>query len=480
MKRILFVAAEAAPFAKTGGLGDVIGSLPVELVKNGVDARVIMPWYRDIPDALKAKAEPVAECTVRMGWRKQHAIIWQLQYDGVVFYFVDQAYYFDRSGYYGYFDDAERFAFFSQAVLSVLPKLDFSPDIIHANDWHTALVPLYLEHFYRHEEFFEDIKTVFTVHNLAYQGVFSPAIIEDVLGLDWGYFTNDKLEFNNAVNLMKGGILYAHAVTTVSESYASEIQTPQFGEGLDGVLRACQGKLAGIINGIDYDKYNPLTDKALPFIFDKGALFSRRTKNKEWLLENMGMDKDSAAPLLGVVSRMVAAKGFDLLCEVIPDLLKSGARIVILGTGEHGYEAYLRYLAEGNREVMAVVTQFDDRLSRIIYGGSDIFLMPSVFEPCGTSQMIAMRYGAIPLVHETGGLKDSVQSYNKFTKQGTGFSFTEMFPDSFLQVYKEALSVYEDKKAWEKLMVQAMDVDISWKASVQKYIDLYERLGGKG
>ncbi len=478
MKRVLFVAGEAAPFAKTGGLGDVIGSLPVELVKQGVDARVIMPWYRDIPEHFKAKAVPVAECIVKIAWRSQHAVVWQLEHNGVTFYFVDQPYYFDRSGYYGYFDDAERFAFFSQAVLAVLGKLDFDPDIIHANDWHSALVPLYLEHFYRYDEVFEDIKTVFTIHNIAYQGVFSSSIIEDVLGLNWGYFTNDKLEFNNAVNFMKGGILYANAVTTVSASYAAEIQTPAFGEGLDGVLRACSVKLRGIVNGLDYDSYNPSKDTALPQTFDKSSL-AKRVRNKEWLHERLGLDKNMDAPLIGVVSRMVQAKGFDLLCEVIPELIRRGARIAILGTGDRGYESYLRYLTDGYKGLLSVQTQFDDKLARVIYGGSDIFLMPSQFEPCGISQMIAMRYGAVPLVRETGGLKDTVVPYNKFTKEGTGFGFSQMFPESLLRVYDEAVGVYKDKTAWANLTRQAMDSDFSWKKSVRQYIDLYEHLGGK-
>lgn len=476
MKQVLFVASEAAPFAKTGGLGDVVGSLPIQMAKKGVDVRVVMPWYRDIPQQFKTKVEPLAECTVTIGWRQQHAVLWSLEYEGVTFYFVDQPYYFDRSGYYGYFDDAERFAFFAQATLALIDKIDFNPDIIHAHDWHTALVPLYLEHFYRKNEPWKDIKTVFTIHNLSYQGRFSPSIIEDVLGLNWGYFTGDKLEFNGCVNLMKGGILYASAVTTVSPTYAEEIKGPGRGEGLDGVLRAVSGKLYGILNGIDCDRYNPWKDTEIAANYHRGPQLSNRCKNKEFLWEKFGFEGDGSAPVIGMVSRIVADKGFDLVCEVIPSILDSGAKIVILGTGEQGYEEYLRHLASVNKNSMAVVTQFNEALARQIYAGSDMYLMPSIFEPCGISQMIAMRYGSIPIVHQTGGLFDTIQPYNKFTGDGTGFGFYDMTVEGFMTVYSQALEAYSDKKAWRKLIKQAMAEDFSWDISVQKYIGLYDHL----
>jgi starch synthase len=477
MKQVLFVASEAAPFAKTGGLGDVVGSLPVEMTKQGIDARVIMPWYRDIPQALKVKAQALTECTVNISWRKQEAVLWKIEHNGVVFYFVDQPYYFDRSGFYGYFDDAERFAFFSQAVLALLDKIDFVPDIIHAHDWHTAMIPLYLEHFYRSYEPWKGIKTVFTIHNLAYQGKFSPAIIEDVLGLNWGYFTGDKLEFNGCVNLMKAGILYASAVTTVSETYAEEIMTPEHGEGLDGVLRACSGKFYGLLNGIDYGAYNPWKDPHLVSNFHSAPnMLARRQKNKEWLWDELGFAGDKSAPIVAVVSRIVASKGFDLICEVISPILDSGSKLVILGAGEAGYEGYLRHVGGQNAGSMAVRTQFNEALARQIYGGSDIFLMPSVFEPCGIGQMVAMRYGCIPVVHETGGLIDTVRPYNKFTGEGTGFGFREMTADSFLRVYNEALEVYGDRKTWLKLVSRAMKENFSWNHSVKKYIELYDKI----
>ena len=476
MRQVLFVASEAVPFAKSGGLGDVVGSLPVQMVKEGIDTRVIMPWYRDLPEEFKAKAQPVTECSVQISWRKQNAVLWQLEHEGVIFYFVDQPYYFDRSGYYGYFDDAERFAFFSQAVLALIDKLDYSPHIVHSHDWHTALIPVYLEHYYRREAKWQDVKTVFTIHNLAYQGRFSSSIIEDVLGLNWGYYTGDKLEFNGGVNLMKGGILYANAVTTVSNTYAEEIKYAGRGEGLEGVLQACSNKLYGILNGIDYNSYSPWHDPNIAVNYHRGPKLSERVKNKNFLWEKFGFTGDKEAPLLGMVSRIIADKGFDLVCEVIPAILSSGAKLVILGAGEQGYEGYLKHLAAHNSGSLAVITEFNEALARQIYAGSDIYLMPSVFEPCGISQMIAMRYGSIPLVHETGGLKDTVRPYNKYTDEGTGFGFRDMTADGFLNVYHEALSVYGDKKIWRKLMKQAMCEDFSWEKSVGKYINLYEEL----
>ena len=477
MKQILFVAAEAAPFAKTGGLGDVVGSLPIQMAQKGLDIRVAIPWYRDIPQKLKNKAKLIAECPVTIGWRQQSAGLWSLKFEGVIFYFVDQPYYFDRSGYYGYFDDAERFAFFSQATLALIEKIeDFNPDIIHAHDWHAALVPLYLEHFYRESQSWQKTKTVFTIHNLSYQGRFSPSIVEDVLGLNWGYFTGDKLEFNGCVNLMKGGILYANAITTVSPTYAEEIKGEKRGEGLDGVLRVVSEKMHGILNGIDYENYNPWKDKNIAANYHRGAQLVNRSENKAFLWKKFEFAGDECAPLIGMVSRLVADKGFDLVCEAIPSILSSGAKLIILGTGEQGYEEHLRYIANLNKQSMAVVTQFNEKLARQIYAGSDIYLMPSVFEPCGISQMIAMRYGSVPIVHQTGGLFDTVKPYNKFTGDGTGFGFYDMTLEGFLSVYNQALEAYGDQRVWRKVMKQAMAEDFSWDISVEKYIGLYNNL----
>lgn len=473
--KVMFIAAEAAPFAKAGGLGDVIGSLPIELAKKDVDVRVILPYYRDIPQQYKDLMRKVGSCHVKIGWRDQPANVWELEHRGVRFYFIDQPYYFDRSGLYGYFDDGERFAFLSQAALSVIEKTNFNPDVIHAHDWHTALVPFFVKEFYQKKGIFEKTKTVFTIHNLAYQGSFPPDFIEDVLGLSWDYYTEDKLEYRDSVNLMKGGILYADAVTTVSSTYAEEVQTEEWGAGLSQILQNASNKFVGILNGMDMESYNPSKDSALMETFDSEQL-EKRKKNKEKLLNDFNIMGGEEALLIGMVSRMTWEKGFDLISEIIPQLVYSGAKMIILGTGDPKYEALIESLKERYPHALAVITEFDESLARNIYGSSDLFLMPSIFEPCGISQMIAMRYGSIPLVHCTGGLKDTVIPYDRNTREGLGFVFPEMTAESFCSTYKEALTLYKDQSAWKNLMKQAMQVDYSWSESVKKYIQLYEQV----
>lgn len=483
-KKILFVAGEAFPFAKSGGLGDVIGSLPKNLISKSLDVRVIIPLYRDIPEKYKKKMKLVAKCDVDLAWRRTDFRVFSLEdkESALTFYFLDQPHYFDRPGFYGYFDDAERFAYFSRAVLAVLPLLDFKPDVIHAHDWHTALVPLYLHKDFIHNDFWKEIKTVFTIHNLAYQGVFSESILKDVLGLNQGYMVPDKLEFFQAVNLMKGAICYADAVTTVSESYAREIQTPQFGEKLDPLLCAVDNKLTGILNGIDYDVYNPATDPdiAANYRHILKDIREKRPLNRVALQKKLGLHEDENAPVIAIVSRLVRSKGMELLCEVLPSLLNRRAQIVVLGTGDRWYEEYLRTLAAKHVGRMSVSTVFDEKLAKQIYAGSDIFLMPSMFEPCGLSQMMAMRYGSLPFVHEVGGLRDSVIPYNFITMKGTGFSFSGLRADTFMYVYAEiVMKVFGNKPAWEKLVQQAMRANYSWSKSADKYVNLYNRLGRK-
>lgn len=477
--KVMFIAAEVAPFAKAGGLGDVIGSLPIELAKKQVDVRVILPYYRDIPQQYKELMKKTGSCHVKIGWRDQPADIWELEYRGVLFYFIDQPYYYDRSGLYGYFDDGERFAFLSQAALSLTEKIKFDPDIIHAHDWHTALVPFYVKEFYHKKGVFEKTKTVFTIHNLAYQGSFPPDFIEDVLGLSWDYYTEDKLEYRGSVNLMKGGILYADAVTTVSSAYSEEVQTEEWGAGLSQILQKASPKFFGILNGMDMESYDPSKDSALIETFDSDQL-EKRKKNKEKLLKDFNIMGGEEALLIGMVSRMTWEKGFDLISETIPQLIYSGAKMIILGTGDPKYEALIQGLKERYPHALAVITEFDDSLARNIYGSSDIFLMPSIFEPCGISQMIAMRYGSVPLVHTTGGLKDTVIPYDPQTGEGLGFVFPEMTPDSFCGAYQEASALYKNQSAWVKLMKQAMQADYSWSESVKKYIQLYEQVAKGG
>lgn len=473
--KVMFIAAEAAPFAKAGGLGDVIGSLPIELAKKKVDVRVILPYYRDIPQQYKKDMKKIGSCHVKIGWRDQHAQMWELEYRGVLFYFIDQPYYYDRSGLYGYFDDGERFAFLSQAALALIEKMDFIPDVIHAHDWHTGLVPFYLKEFYQKRGVFKNTKTVFTIHNLAYQGSFPPDFIEDVLGLSWDYYTEEKLEYRDSVNLMKGGILYADAVTTVSPTYAKEAQTSEWGAGMDQMLQRISSKFFGILNGMDMESYNPGKDPALTEKFHRGQL-GKRKKNKEKLVKDFHLTGGEDAVLIGMVSRITWEKGFDLVSEGIPKFMESGAKMIILGTGDPKYEEAMKNLAAKYPQSLAVITEFNEGLARNIYGGSDLFLMPSIFEPCGISQMIAMRYGSVPLVHTTGGLKDTVIPYDPETGYGLGFAFSEMTLESLLKAYEEASFLYKNQAVWKNLMKQAMQADYSWSKSVKKYIRLYEQV----
>lgn len=475
MVKVWFVAAEAAPFAKTGGLGDVVGSLPHALKKLGVDVRICLPAYQSIPKALLNNKKRIVKKTVPLAWRKQRLTVWETEANGVPVYLLDQPYYFDRANYYGYFDDAERFAFFSRAALDILPDIDFQPDIIHAHDWHTALIPLYLRGIYAQQPFWQKMKTVLTIHNLAYQGRFSPEVAEDVFGLAWDYHSA-SLEYYDSVNCLKGGILAADYVTTVSPSYAAEICTSAGGDGLDGELRSRGTHLIGIVNGIDTEGYNPWRDEALPHKFHRGLL-KRRSENKRALQREMGLEQ-SDGPLVTMVSRLVAAKGIDLVCDVMEDLFAQGCQFALLGSGEAHYEAFFRYAQEQWPGKFAACIGFDDALARRLYGGGDLLLMPSLYEPCGISQLIAMRYGCLPLVRETGGLHDTVRSYNRYSGEGTGFSFKEPYRESFNGALAEAIALYQEKDAWLGVVRQAMSVDFGWAASAKLYRDLYQTVRG--
>lgn len=471
MLKVWFTAAEAAPFAKTGGLGDVAGSLPQALKKLGIDARICLPAYQSIPKELLAHKKKVVRKEVPLAWRKQRLTVWETDLNGVPAYLLDQPYYFDRPAYYGYFDDAERFAFFSRAALDILPDIGFQPDIIHAHDWHTALTPLYLRGMYAQQDFWRAMSTVLTIHNLAYQGRFSPEVAEDVFGLAWDYHSG-SLEYYESVNCLKGGILAADYVTTVSPSYAKEICTSEGGDGLDGELRSRGERLLGIVNGIDTDNYNPWRDEALTHRFHRGLL-PRRKENKHALQAELGLEI-SEAPLVVMVSRLVAAKGLDLICDVMEDFFAQGCQFALLGSGEAHYEAFFRYAQKRWPGWFAARIGFDDALARRLYGGGDLLLMPSLYEPCGISQLIAMRYGCLPLVRETGGLRDTVRSYNRYSGEGTGFSFSEPYRDSFNGALAEAIALYQDKDAWDAVVKQAMGADFGWAASAKLYRDLYQ------
>ncbi|AQS58882.1 glycogen synthase GlgA [Desulforamulus ferrireducens] len=473
---ILFVAAEGVPFIKSGGLADVIGSLPRELRKLGIDVRVMLPKYRDIPEHFKEAMEHCCNLTVPLSWRQLYGGVQRLDYEGVPFYFIDNEYYFKRSGIYCFDDEAERFAFFCRAALEALPHLDFRPRIIHCHDWHTGMISVFLQAFYRQHPFYQDIRTVFTIHNLEYQGLFPRDILGDVLGLPDHYFTLDGLEFYGQVSFIKGGLNFSDLLTTVSESYAQEIQHPYFGARLDGLLRHKKNVLFGILNGIDTDIYNPAAD---PLIHTKYNWQTPELKgqNKKQLQASLSLPVREDVPLIGLVSRLVSQKGMDLIAHIWQDIMQMDVQMVVLGTGEPRYEELFRYAARQYPTKMSANIFFGDQLAHNIYAASDLFLMPSLYEPCGLGQLIALRYGALPLVRETGGLKDTVTPYNQYTGEGNGFSFTNYNAHDLLHTLRMALSLYPQRQIWSKLVVKAMQADFSWYKSAQKYQNLYKRLG---
>lgn len=477
--KILYVAAEAVPFAKTGGLADVAGSLPKALKADGVDVRVIMPKFGKIPEAYRNAMEHVYDGELPVAWRKKYVGLDKYELDGVTYYFVDNEEYFNREGFYGYDDDAERFSFFSRAVLDLLPAMDFWPDVIHTNDWHAGLVNVFLKLEHMGDARYERIKTVYTIHNLKYQGVFPKDVMPDVLGLDWKYFNNGDLEFYDAVNFMKGGIIYADAITTVSKTYAKEIQYPYFGEHLDGLLRSREQDLSGIVNGIDYSVYNPRTDKYIFETYDEESL-DRKLNNKIALQKSLGLPERRNVPLIAIVSRLVEPKGMDLVVRMMDEILQhEDIQLVVLGTGEKRYEDWFKGLAWRYPKKVSVNIYFSNELAQRIYAGADIFLMPSNYEPCGIGQLIALRYGTIPVVRQTGGLKDTVQQYNKYTQEGNGFVFENYNAHEMMYALKRALSFYGSYEIWHKIQFNAVQADYSWKRSAKEYEALYERLTAK-
>ncbi|MBP2641904.1 MAG: hypothetical protein H6Q66_2855 [Firmicutes bacterium] len=470
--KVLLAAAEAVPFVKTGGLADVVGSLPQELRRQGIDARVILPLYRDIPEIFLAKMTHVLASTVSLGWRRQYCGLLQMVYQEVPFYFIDNEYYFARDGLYGYKDDAERFAFFSKAIVELLPHLGFMPDIIHSNDWHTGLVGAYL-HAGRAQA--GKIASLFTIHNLRYQGVYPHFVLHDIVGLDDRYFTPERLEFFGAINYMKAGISFADIISTVSVTYAKEIQTVEYGEKLDGFLQRRSHDLVGIVNGIDYTLYNPEQDSAISSLYSAREQAGKK-ENKAELQKIMGFPVDERLPLIAIVSRLVDQKGLDLVLDALPEILNQDIQFVVLGTGDEYYERSFSTAAKDFPQKMAVNIQFSESLAHKIYAGSDIFLMPSCSEPCGIGQLIAMRYGAVPVVRAIGGLKDTVQQYDEATGSGTGFCFAEYSPAAMLTALRQAITVFRNKAAWMKLMRSGMKRDFSWKHSAAQYKKIYEKL----
>ena len=471
--KVLFAASEAHPFIKTGGLGDVMGALPKSLVKLGVDVRVVIPKYKNIKDGLKQKLQFVKWFTVSVGWRNQYCGVFQYQYKGVVYYFIDNEYYFNRDGLYGYFDDGERFAFFNRAVLEFIKQVDWQPDLINCNDWQTGMVPVLLNLEYKKDEFYSKIKTVFSIHNLLFKGSFSPKVLPELFGYDYMPLANGSVELDGAVSFLKGGLNYCDQITTVSKTYAEEIKTPQYGEGLDGFLRSRSYYLMGIVNGIDYEEFNPQDDK---FIFKNFNIDSidNKVENKLDLQRALGLPQKKDTPMIGLVSRLTHQKGCDLIVNMIDRLLQRDIQLVILGTGDYWYEETFKNLQYRYPDKVSANIKFDNNLAHKIYAAIDMFLMPSLFEPCGLGQLIALRYGSIPIVRETGGLKDTISPYNQYNGVGNGFGFKNFNSNELMQIIEYALTIYNDKNAWNNMIRQAMNSDNSWEKSAIQYKWLYE------
>ena len=477
MLKVLLVASECVPFSKTGGLADVVGALPKELHRQGVDARVITPLYRSIPDQWRSKLEHMLFFYVNLGWRRQYVGIEKLELDGVTYYFIDNEYYFGRSYIYGLGgDEGERFAYFCRAVLEALPQIDFMPDVLHLNDWQTGLVAPMLEVQYRVLPLYQNLKTVYTVHNLQYQGLFPIGEIEDLISLGMDMYTSDKLEFFGQCSFMKGGLTYAQKITTVSPSYAQEIQTSYYGEKLDGLLRARAGDLVGILNGIDTQEYNPAADPMIERNYTPEAI-ELKVHNKLALQKELGLTEGGDIPMIAMITRLSGQKGLDLVDRVLDGIMATGAQMAVLGMGEDRYVDLFSWAQWKYAGQLAARFEMNGPLAHRIYASADMFLMPSMFEPCGLSQMISLRYGTLPIARETGGLRDTVLSYNRFTGEGNGFTFLNYNAHDMLHVVERAVRYYkEEKDTWLTLMRRAMRGKYGWDQSAHEYVALYENL----
>ena len=470
--KILIVSSEAAPFVKSGGLGDVVGSLPKALRKLGADVRVVIPKFRKIKNENYIDVEYLGCCDVKLGWRTQKA--------GVLFkngevptYFIENDFYFGRDELYGYDDDNERFAFFSKAVLDMLPFVDFVPDIIHCNDWQTGPVPMLLRETYKKITYLKDIKTIYTIHNLQYQGNFDPSSME-MLDLPWYLYDNGTVEFYGRMSYMKAGLVYADIISTVSETYADEIQTEEYGYGFDGIIRAGKDRLRGIINGIDYETNNPETDKRIDVNYSADNAEAKK-ENKRLLQERLGLEQRDV-PMICMISRLADQKGLDILANAMERLMQNDIQFVILGTGEKRYEDMFRYYENRWKGRFCSCIMFDDTLAQKIYASGDMFLMPSRFEPCGLGQMFSLRYGTVPVVRKTGGLADSVEQFNGETGTGNGFLFETYDAEGILWAVGEALKIYTDTDKWNTLVKNCMNTKLSWSDSAEKYMELYKEM----
>lgn len=475
--KILFAASECMPFVKTGGLADVIGALPKEIIKTGADIRVMIPLYRAIGQEVRERLEHVTYFYINLGWRRQYVGIEKLVNDGVTFYFIDNEQYFGRDYIYGKGgDEGERFAFFSKAVLEAISKIDFVPDILNCHDWQTGLIPVLFKAQYQALPLYKDIKTVFTIHNLQFQGLYPIHMTEELLSLgDWAY-TADNLEFYGQASFIKGGIVFADRVTTVSPTYAEEILSPYYGERLDGLLRSRKPFLSGILNGIDTIEYDPESDALIDYNYT-AETFDVKVQNKLALQKELGLNEDANAPVIGIVSRLSSQKGLDLIERVLDGIMATGAQLVVLGMGESKYVDLFGWAQWKYAGRLAACFQMNHGLAHRIYAGSDLFLMPSMFEPCGLSQLISLRYGTLPIVRETGGLRDTVLAYNEFTGDGNGFSFFNYNAHDMLYVIERATDLYKNKREiFNGLAVRAMKGEYGWDQSAKKYLALYESI----
>ncbi|GHV16298.1 glycogen synthase [Clostridia bacterium] len=475
--KVLMVTPEAEPFAKTGGLGDVLGALPKALAAGGVETCVVMPKYQVIPEEYKVKMEFVGHIDVNLSWRVQYCGVFRLAIDKVTYYFIDNEYYFLGDSIYGDYD-LERFAFFSKAALSILPLIDFFPDIIHCHDWQTGVIPAILDAQFRHDDRYKNIRTVYTIHNMRFQGVHNIDFINGLLDLPSSYYTNDRIGKHGDANFMKAGIVFANHITTVSPTYSEEIRRPQYGEGLDWLLnsKADSNQLKGILNGIDYDIYSPSNTPHIEHKYDKETFVEGKAENKKLLQKRLNLPVRADVPIIAMVTRLTSQKGLDLVIHAMERLVKRDLQLVILGTGDAHYEGALRHFAYHHGDKVSANIMFSNELSHKIYAGSDMFLMPSLFEPCGLGQMIALSFGTLPIVRETGGLKDTVSSYNENTGKGNGFSFAPYNANDMIYTIDRALNIYKSPKLWQKITRSAMSCDYSWKNSAKHYIDIYNTI----
>lgn len=478
-KKILFVTSECSPFAKVGGLADVAAALPRALNKEGLDVRLIMPLYKKIKNEYFSKLNFIRWSMVKMGWRTVYSGIFSMEYEGVKYYFVDNEYYFGhRSIYINYDFDIERYVFFQRAVLEAMGEaIDFCPDIIHCNDWQAGLIPVLLKAHYQNFSSWTNVKTIFTIHNLKYQGLYSFEKISDYCDLSPQYMNDYGVTVNGVPNFLKAALVYSDYITTVSETYASEILDPYYAEGLEHVLQNYRYKLKGIVNGIDDLEYNPRNDKNIYENYDVRNYKEKKALNKSLLQKELSLEQNSELPLVSMVSRLVDQKGLDLILHVADEILNIPCQLLILGTGDKIYEDKLRELEYRYKGKMVAFIAYDNVIAHRIYAGSDIFLMPSIFEPCGLSQLISLSYGTLPLVRETGGLKDTVEAYNEHTDTGNGFSFTNINAHDMLHTLEYACHIFKtDKQAWNRLIIRAMSKDYSWKKSALRYIELYDKI----